>query len=185
MSASASVRSMVSPAASSAATSEECARSMVRARPRPAGSWESAGCRRRVGVGLGSAHDPQQTVAVDLVLQPANQSFRRRDQHVRLLRPHLSQVEDRGGALDERGHVGRDDGVLLKNRRQRGAWRRPSPTRRSCPSTSSMSGATGRGLSAVGCASGRGPQADSTPANPSSSGMRFSTYNHRQDSQRA
>ena len=60
--------------------------------------------RARIG-----AHDAQQTVAVDFVFEPANKSLRCLHQHVRLLRAHLSQIEDRGDALDERSDVGRDD----------------------------------------------------------------------------
>ena len=104
MSASASVRSIVSPCASSAATSEECWRSIVPL---------TTSTLRVFGIGSTLRHqrivrrsaDAEEAVAVDLVLEAADGAGVGGLETVRLVGAHLSQIEHRCGLTDDRRDV--------------------------------------------------------------------------------
>jgi hypothetical protein len=78
--------------------------------------------RHQAGIGLrAAAHDPQQAIGVDFVLEAAQHAVKRPDQDVRLRGAHFPDIEDRGGARHQRRGVGGADIVRPQDRRQRGA----------------------------------------------------------------
>ena len=120
MSASASVRSIVSPAASSAATSDVCSRSIASGHHLDAARLGNRQHPRHQRI-VGRSADAQEAVAVDFVLEAAHRAGVRRLETVRLVGAHLPQIEHRRRLRDDGRDVGDGDVVRAQHRRERRA----------------------------------------------------------------